>query len=137
MRNQTSNSDVMAKAPADFDATFARLRGILEPHAKDLVVVHDTGENYYLDTEHIMPNRQPLYFGGVRRGKAYVSFYLMPVYLHPELLDDLSPALRKRMQGKSCFNFTTLDDEQAAELDRLTRTGIEAYRRDGYLAQEA
>jgi hypothetical protein len=27
------------------------------------------------------------------------------VYLEPSLLDEISDALRKRMQGKSCFNF--------------------------------
>jgi hypothetical protein len=27
----------------------------------------------------------------------------MPVYAWPDLLEDASPELRKRMQGKSCF----------------------------------
>ena len=29
----------------------------------------------------------------------------MPVYMFPDLLDGISPELRRRMQGKSCFNF--------------------------------
>ena len=47
------------------------------------------------------------WFAGTRLGKRYVSYYLMPVYVEPSLLDGISPELRRRMQGKSCFNFTT------------------------------
>ena len=34
----------------------------------------------------------------------------MPVYGLPELLADISPELRRRMQGKACFNFTRVDE---------------------------
>ena len=37
--------------PADFDATFAKLREILRPYARKMVVVHDTPDNYYLERE--------------------------------------------------------------------------------------
>ena len=66
------------------------------------------------------------WFGATRVGKRYVSYYLMPVYVQPSLLDDLSPALRKRMQGKSCFNFAKVDETLLAELEALTRRGYEA-----------
>ncbi len=56
--------------PADFDATFAKLREILRPYAKRMVVVHDTPENYYLDTKFLAPNGHPLFVGAVRRGRA-------------------------------------------------------------------
>jgi hypothetical protein len=55
------------------------------------------------DTNDLMKNKQRLCFAGVRLGKAYVSFYLMPVYVEPKLLDGISPELKKRMQGESCF----------------------------------
>jgi hypothetical protein len=119
--------------PDRLDRTFARLRALLEPHARTLVVVHDSDDNYYLDVDHLMPNRKPLFFGAVRKGKGRVSYHLMPVYVHPELLDGISQELRKRMQGKSCFNFTAVDEERFAELETLTRAGIDAYRADGYL----
>ena len=123
----------MAKAPADFDATFARLRKILEPFANNMIVTADNDENYHLDVDYVMPNKQRLYFGGVRRSKNYVSFYLMPVYVHPELLAGISPELRKRMQGKSCFNFKVPDDDLAKELGKLAKAGMAAYKADGYL----
>ena len=60
------------------------------------------------------------WFGATRLGKRYVSYYLMPVYVQPALLDDVSPALKKRMQGKSCFNFAKIDEPLLAELEALT-----------------
>jgi hypothetical protein len=50
----------------------------------------------------------------------------MPIYVKPHLLDDVSPALRKRMQGKSCFNFAKVDDPLLAELEALTKRGYDA-----------
>ena len=49
----------------------------------------------------------------------------MPVYGDPRLLADMSPELRKRMQGKSCFNFTRVDEGLFTELTDLTRRGYE------------
>lgn len=53
----------------------------------------------------------------------------MPIYTNPDLLDDMSDLLKKRMQGKSCFNFRTnpspeLVDElrQIAQRSLKTRT---------------
>lgn len=91
---------------ADLTTVFAALAAILRPYAAKLVVKADTESSLYLDTRHLMTNRQPLFFGAVQVKKKYVSFYLMPVYVRPSLLEGISPALRKRMQGKSCFNFT-------------------------------
>ena len=65
------------------------------------------------------------FVAATRLGKRYVSFYLMGVYGQPELLDGMSPELRRRMQGKSCFNFTKVDDALFAELATLTQRSIE------------
>jgi len=64
------------------------------------------------------------YVAGTRVGKRYVSYYLMSVYGQPDLLESLSPELRRRMQGKSCFNFATVDEPLFAELETLTAKGI-------------
>ena len=108
----------------DFPGAFAGLKAILAPYAKKCIVVHDTSDNYYLNTRHIMKNQQPLFFAGVRKGKAYVSFHLMPVYASPELLTKMSPELKKRMQGKSCFNFKSVEETLFKELAKLTRAGF-------------
>jgi hypothetical protein len=114
--------------------TFHALRAILQPLEPALVKVHDTPDNYYLDTAHLMASRKPLFFGSVREGRRHVSFHLMPVYLWPDLLDNLSEDLRARMQGKSCFNFRLPDPQLLAELEALTRRGFDRYRETGYLA---
>jgi hypothetical protein len=58
---------------------------------------------------HIQKNKRPLFFGAVQVKKNYVSCYLRPVYADPTLLARISDSLKKRMQGKSCFNFTPAD----------------------------
>ncbi len=48
--------------------------------------------------------------------------------MFPDLLKDLPPELKKRMQGKSCFNFKTIDEEQLRGLRELTKRGYERGR---------
>ncbi|WP_437929182.1 hypothetical protein WMF37_07890 [Sorangium sp. So ce291] len=112
-------------------STFQALRSILQRHARHLVVVHDTPDNYYLDTRTKGPNGKPLFFGATRAGRAYTSFYLMPVYTNPELLGGMSPELKKRMQGKSCFNFKTNEPALFAELEALTGRCFERWKAGG------
>ena len=106
-----------------FESVFARLKAILQPYVKKMDVAQDNQTYYLLNTRHIMKNKQPLCFGGVRLGKAYVSFYLMSVYASPDLLKSMSPELKKRMQGKSCFNFKEVDVKLFKELKQLTKAG--------------
>lgn len=70
-------------------------------------------------------------FAGVRLGKRYVSYYLMSVYLEPET--PVSEALSRRRQGKSCFNFTRVDDALFDELADLTARGRDLYAARGLL----
>jgi len=72
-------------------------------------------------------------FAGVKLGRRYVSYDLMGLYRDPGLTKDMSQALRKRMQGKSCFNFTKVDDELFHELDLLTARCHDYYDKDGLL----
>jgi hypothetical protein len=115
------------KKPADFDAVFARLRSILVPYAKRLAVKEDTPAYYYLETKTAVHKGKPGFFAAVRKGKSYVSFHLMALYIFPEIATTLSPALRRRMQGKSCFNFAQVDDELFDELKRLTTAGAKGF----------
>ena len=112
----------MAKS-TNFDEVFAELKSIFKPYVKKMDIASDTGAYYLLNTRYTMKNKQPLCFGGVRLGKNYVSFYLMSVYASPELLKTMSPELKKRMQGKSCFNFKAVDKKLYKELRELTKAG--------------
>jgi hypothetical protein len=118
--------------PADFPDIFRRLKAILEPYAQEMDVVADSETDYVLNTRHIMGNGQPLFFASVTTRKRYVAFHVMPVYAFPDLLEDIGD-LRKRMQGKSCFNFRQLDDDQVAVLTDLVRRGRERYATEGML----
>src|SRR6266487_7088672 len=106
-----------------FAEVFAKLKAIFAPYGRKLDVAQDTNKYYLLNTLYIMKNKKPLCFGGVRLGKAYVSFYLMSVYASPDLLQTMSPELKKRMQGKSCFNFKEVDEPLFRELAKLTKAG--------------
>jgi hypothetical protein len=80
-----------------------------------------------------MKNKQPLFFGAVQIKKRYVSYHLMPVYSYPDLLTGVDEELKKRMQGKSCFNFTKIDDATVAAIADLTRQGFTRYEREGLI----
>jgi hypothetical protein len=90
----------------------------------------DTPDTYYLDGPYSEMWKKELFFGSAQIKKNYVSFYLMPVYMYPDLLKDISPELKKRMQGKSCFNFKKLEPALFAELAELTRKGAEKFKKE-------
>lgn len=69
----------------------------------------------------------------VEIGKNYVSFHHMGVYARPDLLEGVSQKLKARMQGKSCFNFTSVDEPLFAELEELTVRAFEAFQKLPYM----
>ena len=108
-----------------FPETFATLRGVLDKHARNLLVHVDKPGDYQLCST-TMTDRvgRPLFIAAVQTRKSYVSFHLMPVYACPDLVKEISPSLKKRMQGKACFNFTTIEPAQVKELSALTKKGL-------------
>ena len=112
---------------------FADLRAIMAPYAATLDAKKDDETELYVDTRHIQANDKPLFFGAVRIKKTCVSFHLMPVYVKPELLAALSPKLKARMQGKSCFNFTSSDRPLLEELAALTEASYASYKEQGFV----
>ncbi len=115
----------------EFPAAFAQLKAILTPYGQRLSVVKDDADWYYVDSKFIGRNKKPVMFAAVRIMKNYVSFHLMSIYANPKSMAGMSPALRKRMQGKACFNFTAVDDELFAELSALTKAGAEWFANGG------
>ena len=75
-----------------------------------------------------------MWFGEVKVGKAYVSYHLVALYMNPRLTETISPALKKRMQGKACFNFKTAPDAAiVSELERLTATAVDHWAAQSWL----
>ncbi len=122
------------KTQPDFPAVHARLRLILEPYNGRGLHSKADAQNYLLTGPVTETSRgREVWFGGVQTRKNYVSFHLMPVYACPELLDSISPDLKKRMQGKSCFNFTRIDESLFSELAELTEKGYQRFKTAGWV----
>ncbi len=129
-------------APTRFPGVFSRLREILLAHEKSYTVGPDTATHYSLNAP-IGPATLRVWGGKMRSptmpvawvqiSKAYVSFHLMGVYGQPKLMDGHSKELKARMQGKSCFNFKTVDEALFAELARLTAASLTGMRQTGYI----
>ena len=117
----------------DFQNTFNMLREVLNEHEKKLHVHIDKKDTYYLNAGYDEKRKTDIFFGAVMIKKNYVSYHLMPVYCEPKLLKDISPEMKKRMQGKSCFNFKTIDKEQLKELTALTKKSFGYYQKEKML----
>ena len=98
---------------------FDLLSGLLKPYAGEMILKHDTDTNYYL--EESLSSEKPQMFSAAQVKKNYTSFHIFPVYCHPELIDGVSDDLKKRMQGKSCFNFKSADQVPVKELQALLK----------------
>jgi len=129
-----SSKPARARRPGKlaFAEALAGLRALLEPYRERLEVTADTPASL------ILYSRKPfrgkaLFFAGTTHQRSYVSYYLMPIYIFPELAHGISPALAARRQGKSCFNFTACDDLLFAELGKLTERGFVHLEKKGLI----
>jgi hypothetical protein len=118
---------------SELATVFSELRKIMARHAGALEVKYDDDHQLYLDTRHLQKNKKPLFFGAVQMNKSYVSYHLMPVYMKPELLASISPQLKARMQGKSCFNFKASEPALFKELAVLTKSALASYKAQGFV----
>ena len=116
-----------AAQTADFSEVFTALRPVFAKYEKRLFVKMDKPDYYYLETKSRSYQGERMFFCAVRTGKAYVSVYLMPVYSYPELLKGMPAGLKKRMQGKSCFNFTDVDRDAIVQLRELVAAGFKKF----------
>lgn len=112
---------------SEFADVHARLRAIILAYRGDLAVTRDGPDGMALEVPGL-EGKPWGYVAGTRVGKSYVSYYLMPVYATPGLMKSMSPELRKRMQGKACFNFKMVDEPLFAELEALTATSVPGFR---------
>lgn len=112
---------------ADFGAIYDALRAIMLEAAGDLSIARDAPGDLEVRTRGVDPKtKQPGWFGTVTIKKSYIAYHLMPLYEAPALADGLSDALGRRRQGKTCFNFKSVDPALFAELAALTRRARDA-----------
>ena len=121
-------------APAkEFTEVFAALRKILTPYEGRLAPRQRDPGYFYMESLEPTYKDRPMFFAGVKAEKNYITYHLLPVYTNPELNQQISPALKKRMQGKACFNFAAIDAPLFKELGVLTKSGYKVFKDRGWL----
>ena len=128
----------------DLQPVFVALRKILQKHRGEWSVREDSELCYSLAGSP-GPAAVQMWGGKMKKpimpiawveiGKNYVSYHLMPVYGNPKLLDGVSKELISRMQGKSCFNFKSVDEALFRELDALTARSIAGFKKAGFVKE--
>jgi hypothetical protein len=123
-----------------FAEVFQSLRSVLQKYAAALVVSEDTSTKYCLEAP-IGPATLQSWGGKARSaripvawvevGQSYVSYHLMGIAV-PSVQAGMTKALKARMQGKTCFNFTLIEPAQLTELDALTSASIAAFKKAGF-----
>jgi hypothetical protein len=122
--------EIIMASNNDFPIVFEELKTILKPYAQKLTLTTDAPNAYSIDGPYSEQWKKQLFFASTVIKKNYVSFYLMPVYMYPELLNSISPELKKRMQGKSCFNFKKVEPQLFHELAELTQKGARKFQQE-------
>jgi len=118
---------------SEFAEVFEALRQILQRQAGGLSVIEDSSSSYCLEGGLHPKHKKAMPIAWVQIGKNYVGFHHMGVYARPDLLQTVSKKLKARMQGKSCFNFTSMDEPLFAELEDLTVRAFAAFEKLPYM----
>ena len=95
-----------------------------------LQVVKDGPGGYMSESRSIRYLGKPLMFASIT-SKSYVAFHLFPVYMFPDLLKGISPELKKRMQGKTCWNFKKPEEPLFDELGELVDASFRRFAEFG------
>ena len=74
-----------------------------------------------------------LQFAAAILQKGYVGFYLMCIYMDEAAKKRLSPALRKLLKGKTCFQLKALDEGLEKDIEAALSLGTKAYRERGWV----
>lgn len=134
---QTSAKSRAPKVTGDsLERIYESLSGLLARHAPPFKLC-EVGVRNKQSVQLVVP--KPVVISGAYGGKptnvmlaaailqkGFVGFYLMCIYMKPEMKKKLSPALLKLLKGKSCFQVKKLD----AGLTNDIASAVESGRRD-------
>lgn len=111
-------------AAANLETVEARLQALVDRYRPELV----DGTIYGIPSL-VWPGATGHdYFAAIKRGKKYVSLYLIIADRHPEDLLAASSELLARRTGRATFAFSSLDDELTADLASLLDRLLVRYR---------
>ena len=111
---------------ADLAAIEARLWSILDAYRGEL----EAATIYGMPSLRWPGAKAHDYFAAVRRGRKFVSLYLLVADTYPDALEGTPEVLLNRRSGKAAFNFPELDDGLARDLEALLARLYERYRAD-------
>jgi hypothetical protein len=111
---------------ADLQAVESRIWSLLDRYRAEL----DEATIYGLPSLRWPGAKAHDYFASVKAGKSYVSLYLLVADTYPEALEGAPTSLLKRRTGKAAFNFPSLDEDMARDLEALLSRLYERYRAD-------
>jgi hypothetical protein len=126
--SKKASKKTLKKDKPDLAVVFAALRKLLESFKGEIATETDKPGNYHTAVPTLVHRGKPLYFAGVKTGKNYVSYHLLPLYYNPALNSQIPAELKKRKQGMACFNFTSVDDARFAELRTLSALGLKMFK---------
>ena len=111
---------------ADLASVEARIWTLLDPYRREL----EDATIYGMPSLRWPGAKAHDYFASVRRGKSFVSLYLLVADSYPDALAGTSDRLLKRRSGKAAFNFPSLDEPMAQDLGSLLDRLYARYRAD-------
>jgi hypothetical protein len=129
-------------ASSEFITVFNGLKTILQKHTGNFTVRPDTNISYGLQGKP-GPATLKAWNGKMKKpvmpvawieiNKAYVSYHIMGLYANTALQNSMSKELTGRMQGKTCFNFKSINEELFKELEQITVKAINDFKKLGYV----
>jgi hypothetical protein len=124
--------------------TFLALRELLGRHSKRLIVAADGPDQFALEAP-IGPatvtawrgqrRRETIPVAWAQRRKSHVNYHLMGLNNNAPLVASLSPPLKARLHGKTCFRFRPADIVPGDELAAVTLRSIESLQRHGFIRE--
>jgi hypothetical protein len=134
---------VAASPKADLGEVYGSLSKILSLFSPPLrLVVTGTSAKPQTKLTVPVPVAVPGLYGGkpvdlevaaVIAQKAFVGFYLMPLYVDPKLKSKVAPALQKLLKGKTCFNIASIEPPILEDVRNAVELGTRLYRERGWL----
>ena len=122
---------------SDLTNLFLKLKELMKKYEPPFIPKTETNSGYdlWIKKEVTVASRKypEFFFGGVTLRPKYVSLYNMPMYMSKEITQGLSPALKKKLSGKSCFHFTEMNDDLLKEIEILFEKGFAYFAENGWV----